>query len=202
MKRDVCLRPNWQILCTIWLGENDPRTPVIKSVISPKYDGEANIYRLRILTLSAAVFVLTMPLQVLAAEEGHGGQKELPYHRHHIGLLLGNTHEEHEDTFTVGLDYEYRFCQYLGIGVLGEYLGEDFREGVFLVPLFIHPYKGLRFIAAPGIKPKKEDDKFLWRLGVGYRFPIGNWTIAPEFNVDFSEGEKGYVYGISVGYGF
>jgi hypothetical protein len=83
-----------------------------------------------------------------------------------------------------------------------EYVGEDIREWVGLVPLFIHPYKRLRFIVAPGIKDKKDEEKFLWRLGVGYRFPIGNWTIAPEFNVDFTEGERGYVYGVSFGYGF
>lgn len=147
-------------------------------------------------------FIFAMPLQALAAEEEHGEHKESHYHRNHVGLFLGNTHEEHEDTFTVGLDYEYRFSQYLGIGVLLEYVGEDFREGVGLVPLFIHPYKGFRFIVAPGVKPKKHEEKFLWRVGVGYRFPIGNWAIAPEFNVDFSEGEEGYVYGVSFGYGF
>jgi hypothetical protein len=160
------------------------------------------MHRLRILVLSIAVFVLTIPLQALAAEEVHEEHKESHYHRHHVGLLVGNTHEDHEDTFTVGLDYEYRFSQYLGIGGLLEYVGEDFREWVGLVPLFIHPYKGFRFIIAPGVKPKKDEEKFLWRVGVGYRFPIGNWTIAPEFNVDFSEGEEGYVYGVSFGYGF
>ena len=158
--------------------------------------------RLRVLVLSFSVFALVMPLQVLAAEEAHEEHKESHYHRHHVGLFLGNTQDEHEDTFTVGLDYEYRFSQYVGIGFLGEYLGKDFREGVLLVPLFIHPYEGFRFMAAAGIKPKKDEDKFLWRLGIGYRFPIGDWTIAPEFNIDFSEGEESYVYGVSIGYGF
>jgi hypothetical protein len=143
-----------------------------------------------------------MELQALAAEEKHAEHKESHYHRHHIGLLLGNTREESEDNFTIGLDYEYRFSQYLGIGLLSEYVGEDFRDWVGMVPLFIHPYKGFRFVAAPGILSKEEEDKFIWRLGVGYRFPIGNWTIAPEFNVDFSEGERDYVYGVSFGYGF
>jgi hypothetical protein len=160
------------------------------------------MYRLRILILSVAVFALAMPLQVLAAEEEREEHKESHYHRNHVGLFLGNTHEEHEDDFTVGLDYEYRFSQYIGIGVLLEFVGEPFREGVGLVPLFIHPYKGFRFIAGAGVKPKKDEEKFLWRLGVGYRFPIGNWTIAPEFNVDFSEGETAEVYGVSFGYGF
>jgi hypothetical protein len=160
------------------------------------------MYRLRILALSVAVFVLTMPLQVLAAEEKHEEHKESHYHRNHVGLLLGNTHEQGEDEFTIGLDYEYRFSQYAGIGFLLEYVGEDAREGVGMVPLFIHPYKGFRFIAAAGVKPKADETKFVWRLGIGYRFPIGNWTIAPEFNLDFTEGRTVEVYGVSFGYGF
>jgi hypothetical protein len=83
-----------------------------------------------------------------------------------------------------------------------EYVGEDAREGVGMVSLFIHPYKGFRFIAAAGVKPKAEETKFIWRLGIGYRFPIGNWTIAPEFNLDFTEGKTVQVYGVSFGYGF
>ena len=146
-------------------------------------------------------FLLTITVQTLAAEETHEEHKESHYHRHHIGLFLGSVREEGEDTFTVGLDYEYRFSPYFGIGILGEYTGKDYREGVVLVPLFIHPYKGFRFIAAPGTKPRKEDEKFVWRLGIGYQFPVGNWTIAPEFNVDFSD-ERDYTYGVSFGYGF
>lgn len=160
------------------------------------------MHQLRLVVLSVAVFALAFPLQVLAAEEEHEEHKESHYHDHHIGLFLGNTHENHTDNFSVGLDYEYRFSQYVGIGVLLEYVGENFREGVGLVPLSIHPYKGFRFVVAPGIKPKKDEEKFIWRLGVGYQFPIGNWTIAPEFNLDFTEGERAYVYGVSFGYGF
>jgi hypothetical protein len=158
--------------------------------------------RLRILVLSVAVFLLTMPLQVLAAEEKQEEHKESHYHRNHVGLFLGSTHEEGEDEITIGLDYEYRFSQYVGIGVLLEYVGEDDREGVGMVPLFLHPYKGFRWVAAAGVKPKAEETKFIWRLGIGYRFPIGNWTIAPEFNLDFTEGKTVEVYGVSFGYGF
>ena len=147
-------------------------------------------------------FLLSVPLQVLAIEEEHEEHKESLYHFNHIGFFLGNTHEEGENEFTIGLDYEYRFSQYMGIGILVEYVGKPDREGVGLVPLFIHPYKGFRFMAGPGIKPKKDEEKFIWRLGIGYRFPIGNWTIAPEFNLDFTEGRVVEVYGVSFGYGF
>ena len=160
------------------------------------------MHQLRLVVLSVALFVLAMPVQVLATEEKHEEHKESHYHRHHVGLFLGSTHEEGQHEFTIGLDYEYRFSQYVGIGLLGEYVGEDAREAVILIPLFIHPYKGFRFMAAPGIKPKKDEEKFILRLGVAYQFPIGNWTIAPEFNLDFTEGNTVEVYGVSFGYGF
>ncbi len=83
-----------------------------------------------------------MPLQALAAEERHEEHKESHYHRHHIGLFLGNIHEEGEDIFSVGLDYEYRFSQYMGIGVLGEYTGKDYREGLSLFLCSYTPIKG------------------------------------------------------------
>ena len=160
------------------------------------------MFRLRILVLSVAVLLLTMPLQVLAAEEKNEEHKESHYHRNHVGFFLGNTHEEGKDEFTTGLDYEYRFSQYVGIGVLLEYVGEDEREGVGMIPLFLHPYKGFRFVAAAGAKLKEGETKFISRLGIGYRFPIGDWTIAPEFNLDFTEGKTVEVYGVSLGYGF
>jgi hypothetical protein len=37
---------------------------------------------------------------------------------------------------------------------------------------------------------------------VAYEFEIGRWSITPEFNVDFVEGEEALVYGLSFGYGF
>ncbi len=160
------------------------------------------MHKLRLFVLSVAVFVLTMPLQARAAEEEHGEHKEWHYHRNHVGLLLGITHEEGEDEFTIGLDYEYRFSQYFGIGALMEYVGEDAREGVGMGLLFIHPYKGFRFLAGAGVKPKAEETKFIWRLGIGYRFHMGNWSIAPEFNLDFTEGRTVEVFGVSFGYNF
>jgi hypothetical protein len=137
---------------------------------------EEKMRSVRSLAFLFASLLLLVPLESLAEESEHAEHTEAHYHRHHIGLFLGNTHEEGEDEFTVGLDYEYRFTQYFGIGVLLEYVGEDEREGIGLVPLFIHPYKGFRFMVGPGVKPKAEETKFVWRLGIGYRFPIRNWT--------------------------
>jgi hypothetical protein len=39
MKTDLCLRPNWQILGSIRLGNNDLRALVIKRQRAAKYEG-------------------------------------------------------------------------------------------------------------------------------------------------------------------
>jgi len=81
-------------------------------------------------------------LQALATEEEHEAHKESHYDRHHVAILLGNTHEEDEDNFTIGLDYEYRFSQSLGIGLLIEYVCEDSREVVGMFPCHYTLIKG------------------------------------------------------------
>ena len=84
------------------------------------------------------------------------------------------------------MSYEYRLNQLFGIGGIVEYASGVLREWVLAVPLFLHPYKGWRFLVAPGVEiPDNEgDNEFLFRVGAAYEFEIGEkWAITPEFNV-------------------
>ena len=55
----------------------------------------------------------------------------------------------------------------------------------------------------PGAEiPSEGNVKFAMRFGVGYRFPIGQFTIRPEFNADLVEGTPTYVVGVTLGVGF
>jgi hypothetical protein len=149
---------------------------------------------------------------VAGAEEAHEeGSHE--FHRHHMALILGNTQNDgSESGLSVGLDYEYRFNKWMGTGGLAEYAGGDFKHLLLFVPLYIHPYKDWLFVVAGGTEIHKEheghdEDKrtrdWVVRTGVAYHFPFGEkYTIAPEFNVDFSENETLFVYGIAIGVGF
>ena len=70
---------------------------------------------------------------------------------------------------------------------------------------FLHPYKGWRFLVAPGIDIHDEDgdNNFLFRAGAAYELEIAeSWSITPEFNVDFVDGDEVLVYGLSFGYEF
>jgi hypothetical protein len=150
--------------------------------------------------LSVAVFLVTMPLEIPASGNEHGDHEE--FHPHRLELSLGNTHEHGEDGFTVGLKYEYRLQELFGIGAFWEYAAGHFDKWNAALPIFIHPYRGLRFVLAPGLEHRDDENEFLFRTGVAYEFEIGRWSITPEFNVDFVDGEEAYVYGLSFGWGF
>ena len=158
-----------------------------------------------LLILLVAAFLVAIPVTIRAEEVEQTLHQEAPEHRHGLELFLGNSHLGGEDGFSVGLTYEYRLSDMFGIGGFAEYAGADFREWVFGLPLFLHPYKGLRFLVAPGIDVETEegDSEFLLRLGVAYEFEIHEkWSITPEFNVDFVDGDQVLVYGLSYGYAF
>jgi hypothetical protein len=156
----------------------------------------------KVLLAAAVVFLFTVLLlnPSISAAESEGGHE----HVNHMGLFLGNSHRGGETGFSVGLDYERRLTDLFGFGALIEYAGGDFDSWVFGAPLYIHPYKGFRFLAAPGFEDKESKTKFLIRAGVAYQIPFGGrWAISPEYNVDFIEGgEKVQVYGVSIGLGF
>jgi hypothetical protein len=152
--------------------------------------------------LSIAVFLVAMPLDILASEKEHGGHEEYQQHRNRMELFLGNTHEHGEDGFTVGLSYGYLMQEFIGVGGTFEYAAGHFDKWSVTVPVFMYPYGGWRFALAPGLEHREGENDFLFRVGVAYEFEIGRSSIIPEFDVDFVDGEKAYVYGLSFGWGF
>ena len=128
-----------------------------------------------------------------AEADGHG------YHRHHAAVFLGGAvRAEHstESTFAIGFEYEYRLVKLVGAGLLAEVATGELREAVIVAPLALHPWRGLRLVAAPGIEiPSEGHTAFLMRLGIAYQIPIRNFTLGPEFNVDLIHGEPTYVVG-------
>ena len=138
--------------------------------------------------------------------------------RHRAEVFLGVAHEGSSDEFAAGIGYEYRISSLLGVGGFVEHAGEDEDAWTFGVPLFVHPYKGVRLLLAPGWEVKEvaveeeatgaeqgteHEQSFLLRAGVAYEFEVGRWSITPEFNVDFIDGgDQVVVCGLSLGYGF
>jgi hypothetical protein len=145
--------------------------------------------------------------QLLAAEKTHvTHQDSVHHHLNMLEVFLGNTYEDakhgNENGFTVGLTYERRFSELLGVGGFYEYAAGDFDKWSIGVPLFIHPYEGWRLALAPGLEHRHGEDEFLLRTGVAYEFELSErWVMIPEFNIDFVDGEEAFVFGLSFGFG-
>lgn len=155
--------------------------------------------------LMMVLLVLLAPVKIPAEEAGHGTKEKGLENRHGIELFIGNTHDDGEDGFTVGLGYEYRLNQLLGIGGMVEYAGGDFKDWVLVVPFALHPYKGWRFFVAPGVLIHNSNaEEFLFRVGASYEFEIGKkWAITPGINANFIERNRdALIFGLSFGYKF
>lgn len=130
-----------------------------------------------LLSIFSIVILLIVPFSVIAEESDHGKHTSELEHRHHVAFFLGNTQDGSEDGFSVGMDYEYRLSRLFGIGGLAEYADGEFNSWVLAIPLFLHPYRGLRFLVAPGLEYEDSEDEFLVRTGIAYELEIGErWT--------------------------
>jgi hypothetical protein len=161
-----------------------------------------------VLIVVSFLFMVWSPASV--AEEAHDGATHSLY-RHHAALFIGNTQNDgSKHGLSLAMDYEYRITERLGLGGLVEYAGGDFEHYIVAIPLFIHPYGNWCLLLAAGTeihndneKNNKREEDWLVRTGVGYRFHFGEkYSISPEFNVDFSEHETLFIYGVSIGIGF
>ena len=161
------------------------------------------------LLLPAITLLIFMAPGTTPAEEDHEGAAH-SFHRHHAALFIGNTQNDgSEHGLSVGMEYEYRINQWLGLGGLVEYAAGDFEHLLIAVPLFIHPYEDWLFMVAAGTEIHKGEEEnkgkrnWLIRTGVGYQFQFGEkYSITPAFHVDFSEHETLFIYGVYIGLGF
>jgi hypothetical protein len=103
-----------------------------------------------------------------------------------------------------GGEYEFRFHKNVGIGVQVEG-STGLRNMVALVPIFIHPWKGLRLTVGGGaVLDRDNDHEALLRVGAGYYFDITeNIFFGPEYNADLEGGtDASHLFGVRLGYQF
>jgi len=182
--------------------------------------------KIGLLTLMTVFLVFSIHFPLLAEEEEHGETHEHRFHRNHLGVSLAATTQLEEGGgthFTLGADYEYRLSQLIGIGVIGELIFAEETEYLFALPLFLHVTESLWFRIAPGFEvahhSKEEGDvhaeedhgngdhtsqetEFFMRIGVGYGFIAGGFTITPTVDLDIFRKHTSLVWGISIGKGF
>ncbi len=149
------------------------------------------------------VFAVLFYAIAIAEDPASTADKEADDFRNRVSLFGGMTQDGSEYGASVGLEYEYRLGPHLGLGGLAEYTGGDFDSWVLCVPFFIHPYAGWAVWLAPGAEIEEEENNFLFRVGLGYDFEIyPRWSVAPEINVDFTNGNTKLAYGFTLSWDF
>ncbi|MFT7286653.1 MAG: hypothetical protein ACI87W_000761 [Halieaceae bacterium] len=153
--------------------------------------------------------LLTLPASPLQAaadesshEVAHGESHDEAFHQNVLAVFTGITHEgRNEDELALGIEYERRLSESFGIGGLLEHTFGELDFWVYAVPFAFHsgPWK---LYVAPGIEEKDGERDELLRVGVEYGFEVGGWEIAPQFDIDFVDGEEVIVLGVTFGWGF
>ena len=123
--------------------------------------------------------------------------------RNKVELFLGNTKNGSSNGASFGLSYARRLSPLFALGGYIEHAAGDFDTSAVGIDFKFHPHAGWIFKISPGLEFDDGGTKVQGRLGVGYEFEItSEWSLAPEVNVEFVDGEKNLVYGVLLGYGF
>ncbi|WP_230279951.1 hypothetical protein [Croceicoccus sp. Ery15] len=137
-----------------------------------------------------------------SAGEGIVEEAEGP---HHLSLVIGGTHVDQADetAFTLGVDYEYRISELLGVGFVAEHAFGELDSTTLIAAADIHLFEGLAVQVGPGVEFAEGEEFLMGRLGAVYEFELGNgMTLSPQLHYDFSEGEDAVVFGAAIGRAF
>jgi hypothetical protein len=144
--------------------------------------------------LVAAVLVLLSTTGGLWAQESGN--------RHTLAVFLGDTYDDGDHGFTLGLDYEYRLSRWVGLGGMVDFVGSGDREYVVGIPVFLHATKRLTFELAAGMERADGSSNALVRLGAMYGIPLGPVELLPTFALDFVDSDTVYVFGAAFAWDF
>ncbi len=168
------------------------------------------------------IFTIVVFLLAGISYSSYAGSNE---HNHHFSIFNGlstNTHSRETD-FTIGAEYAYSLpaiSKQLAFGLLYEYVWGSHPENIFGIPVFYKFSDGFTVLLAPCFamldEEKEEKDNatqeikktfssvthFLLKAGVSYNFHIKSVSIAPTFNIDYTNSHFILVYGINFGIGF
>lgn len=137
------------------------------------------------------------------AENHESSGKEEGFPRHNLNLLLRYTFERDGDGFTSGLEYEFRFRRWVGIGGMVEYVAGDINVGVVGVMANFHPWRDLVLVIGPGVEFNSDEDRTFLRMGALYEFKVGSVYLGPAVIFDtFRDKERALIVGGQVGLTF
>ncbi|MGA9270469.1 MAG: hypothetical protein WBV45_07595 [Lutimonas sp.] len=166
------------------------------------------------------VIMILGPLHTVLAQDDD--REELKHH--HLILTIGHSHIPSGSSVgggndlilipTWGFSYEYIFSERLALGLksdleVSNYIitdendAEVERENPFSTSLILsyNPIEGLGIFTGPGVEFEKEENYFIYTIGISYEFEIGNyWDLSPELGYEIKGGHTGAIsFGLSVG---
>jgi hypothetical protein len=125
------------------------------------------------------------------------------YKNHMMGAFLGYTYAHDETEFTYGIEYEFRFHQNWGVGLVYERV-DDAHHGdgidIKVAELYYHLDEHWRFGAGFGeeqIKGHHGHKEDLIRITACYDIHFDNFGVAPIYSIDFIDGEDVHVLGVA-----
>ncbi len=136
-----------------------------------------------------------------AAEEHDAELKHQREGRNEISISVGVVHEGGETDSAAGLEYERRFSDSFGAGLLLERGWGDHTATIYALPLIKHVNRW-KFFAAPGVEDGHTGSENLLRVGAGYELDAGTAAVTPVLALDFVGGEKIYIFSIALGFDF
>ena len=152
----------------------------------------------------ATCFALLSSAYAWGEETAHHGESHAHGgHKNVFALFIGAANEDRRDKGpAIGLEYERRLNTSFGIGVLAERTFGDLDSIVYAVPFAYHSGAWKAYIA-PGIEDREgHKSENLVRIGAEYGFEAGGWEIAPQIDLDFVDGNRVFVFGVTFGKGF
>ncbi|MEC8785071.1 MAG: hypothetical protein VXX33_00870, partial [Pseudomonadota bacterium] len=105
--------------------------------------------------------------------------------------------------FTLGIDYEYRVSDFLGVGFVAEYAFEDLDAYTYLLVADLHITNNFIAQIGPGVEFHGSHKMEVARLGFLYEFEVSGVTISPQLHYDYHRNHKSAVVaGLAIGMSF
>ena len=135
-------------------------------------------------------------------------------HHNHIAIFIGGTRfdKKSKTYFSLGVDYAYipSAEKTWAFSIFGEIVFADHNEYLIGLPVFYYISRSLWLRAGPGIEIIQVEDnhhtkshiEMLFRVGAGYEFHLGEFSITPSLDYDFVRNNDALVFGLNFGYGF
>ena len=104
----------------------------------------------------------------------------------------------------MGIDYEYRVSDFLGVGAIAEHVFSPFKATTLIAAADLHLWRGLALQTGPGAVVADDEAFFIYRFGFLYEFELGHgFTISPQLHYDIGDGEADeIIYGFAFGRAF